>query len=93
MAWLGEELSEQEQDGRAPFAPRCVKDVVEERLFRCSRIGATCSARLDLVFMDTTSLFFEGPRRRAADHLHHQCNRGAELKAASRRQDQGTFSL
>jgi hypothetical protein len=33
------------------------------------------------------------PRRRAADHLHHQCNRGAELKAASRRQDQGTFSL
>ena len=43
MAWLGEGLSEQEQDGRAPFAPRCVKDVVEERLFRCSRIGATCS--------------------------------------------------
>ena len=90
MAWLGEGLSEQEQDGRAPFAPRCVKDVVEERLFARRRDLLT---RLDLVFMDTTSLFFEGPRRRAADHLHHQCNRGAELKAASRRQDQGTFSL
>src|SRR5437762_8525986 len=31
MAWLGEELPEKEQD--APFAPRCRKDVVEERLF------------------------------------------------------------
>jgi hypothetical protein len=33
MAWLGEELAEKEQDGRTPFAPRCLKDVVEERLF------------------------------------------------------------
>jgi hypothetical protein len=33
MAWLGEELPEQEPDGRTPFAPRCRKDVVEERLF------------------------------------------------------------
>jgi AraC-like DNA-binding protein len=33
MAWLGEELSEKEQDGRTPFSPRCLKDVVEERLF------------------------------------------------------------
>src|SRR5262249_849605 len=33
MAWLGEELAEKEQDGRTPFAPRCVKDVIEERLF------------------------------------------------------------
>jgi hypothetical protein len=35
MAWLGEELPEQEQDGRTPFAPRCAKDVVEERLCQC----------------------------------------------------------
>ena len=33
MAWLGEELPEKEQDGRTPFAPRCIKDVVEEQLF------------------------------------------------------------
>ena len=32
-AWLGEELPAKEQDGRTPFAPRCLKDVVEERLF------------------------------------------------------------
>jgi hypothetical protein len=50
MAWLGEELPEKEQDGRTPFAPRCLKDVVEERLFAYRRE----------VFMDTTSLYFEG---------------------------------
>src|SRR5499425_3158628 len=57
MAWLGEELPETEQDGRTPFAPRCMKDVVEERLFVRRRDLLT---RLDLVFMDTTSLYFEG---------------------------------
>jgi transposase len=57
MAWLGEELAENEQDGRTPFAPRCLKDVVEERLFAHRRDLLT---RLDLVFMDTTSLYFEG---------------------------------
>jgi len=57
MAWLGEELPEKEQDGRTPFSPRCLKDVVEERLFAHRRDLLT---RLDLVFMDTTSLYFEG---------------------------------
>jgi hypothetical protein len=57
MAWLGEELSEAEQDGRTPFAPRCTKDLVEERLFAHRR---DLFSRLDLVFMDTTSLYFEG---------------------------------
>jgi hypothetical protein len=45
-----------EQDGRT-FAPRCLKDVIEERLFAHHRDLFT---RLDLVFMDTTSLYFEG---------------------------------
>lgn len=57
MAWLGDELPEKEQDGRTPFSPRCTKDVVEERLFAHRRDLLT---RLDLVFMDTTSLSFEG---------------------------------
>ena len=57
MAWLGEELPEQAQDGRTPFAPRCLKDVVEERLFAHRRGLLT---RLDLVFLDTTSLYLEG---------------------------------
>jgi len=57
MAWLGEELPDAEQDGRTPFAPRCLKDLVEERLFARRRDLFT---HLDLVFMDTTSLYFEG---------------------------------
>jgi hypothetical protein len=57
MAWLGEELPAKDQDGRTPFAPRCLKDVIEERLFAHHRDLFT---KLDLVFMDTTSLYFEG---------------------------------
>ena len=57
MAWLGEELPQKEQDGRTPFAPRCLKDVIEERLFAHRRDLLT---RLDLGFMDTSSLYFEG---------------------------------
>lgn len=57
MGWLGEELPETEQDARTRFAPRCTKDLVEERLFGHRR---DLFSRLDLVFMDTTSLYFEG---------------------------------
>jgi hypothetical protein len=57
MAWLGEELPEPEQDACTPFAPRCTKDLVEERLFAHRR---DLFSRLDVVFMDTTSLYFEG---------------------------------
>jgi transposase len=57
MAWLGETLPEAEQDGATPFAPRCLKDLIEERVFQHRR---DLFSRLDLVFMDTTSLAFEG---------------------------------
>jgi len=57
MAWLGEELPQEQQDGATPFAPRCMKDRVEEELFSRRR---DLFSTLDLVFMDTTSLYFEG---------------------------------
>lgn len=57
MGWLGEEFPVAEQPGRSPFAPRCVKDVVEERLFEARR---ELFSELSVVFMDTTSLYFEG---------------------------------
>ena len=57
MAWLGEELPADQQDGATSFAPRCMKDVVEEDLFASRR---DLFSALDLVFMDTTSLYFEG---------------------------------
>ena len=43
--------------GATPFAPRCLKDVLEEDLFARRR---DLFSTLDLVFMDTTSLYFEG---------------------------------
>src|SRR5258708_3541654 len=55
MAWLGEELPAKEQDGR--FAPRCTKDVVEERLFSHRRDLFT---RLDRGFLETTSPYLQG---------------------------------
>jgi len=57
MAWLGEELPADQQDDATPFAPRCTKDLIEEQLFAHRR---DLFARLDLVFLDTTSLYFEG---------------------------------
>ena len=57
MAWLGEELPADQQEGATRFAPRCTKDLIEEQLFAHRR---DLFSRLDLVFMDTTSLYFEG---------------------------------
>ena len=57
MGWLGEELPGSAQAGRTPFAPRCVKDLVEERLFETRK---DLFSELSVVFMDTTSLYFEG---------------------------------
>jgi hypothetical protein len=57
MAWLGEELPADQQDGATRFASRCSKDLIEEHLFAHRR---DLFSRLDLVFMDTTSLYFEG---------------------------------
>jgi hypothetical protein len=55
MAWLGEPLSD--QAGASELAPRCRKDLVEEELFARRR---DLFAELSVVFMDTTSLSFEG---------------------------------
>jgi Transposase DDE domain len=57
MAWLGEELPAEQQDAATPFAPRCTKDLIEEQLFAHRR---DLFSHLDLVFVDTTSLYFEG---------------------------------
>ena len=55
MAWLGEPLAD--QAGASELAPRCRKDLVEEELFARRR---DLFAELSVVFMDTTSLSFEG---------------------------------
>ena len=57
MAWLGEDLDDDRQAAATPFAPRCVKDVIEETLFARRR---DLFSDLSVVFMDTTSIYFEG---------------------------------
>jgi len=56
MSWLGEELPESEQAHRT-LAPRCTKDLIEEKLFERRR---DLFSELSVVFMDTTTLYFEG---------------------------------
>jgi transposase len=57
MAWLGEELPQDQQKDKTPFAPRCIKDRIEEEVFAHRRDLFT---GLQLVFFDTTSIYFEG---------------------------------
>ena len=57
MGWLGDELPPKEQADKTPFAPRCNKDLIEEALFARRRDLFT---QLQLVFFDTTSIYFEG---------------------------------
>jgi transposase len=57
MAWLGEELPQDQQKDKTPFAPRCIKDRIEEGVFNHHRDLFT---DLQLVFFDTTSIYFEG---------------------------------
>jgi transposase len=55
MAFLGEALADQSR--ASDLAPRCNKDLVEEEMFKTWRNLFT---GLELVFFDTTSIYFEG---------------------------------
>src|SRR5262245_26950619 len=74
MAWLGEEI--------APVAPgaltaRCIKDLIEERLFERRR---DLFSDLSLVFMDTTSLSFYGAGGESLGAYGHSKDHRADLK-------------
>jgi transposase len=55
MSFLGEEV--EDQNDATQFSPRCNKDLIEESLF-CDR--QDLFSELELVFFDTTSIYFEG---------------------------------
>jgi len=57
MGWLGHVLPEDQQQGATKLVPRCTKDLIEEQLFACRRDLFT---QVEVVFFDTTSLYFEG---------------------------------
>ena len=70
MAFLGEELGDQKDS--LPFSPRCTKDLVEEHLFWANRELFT---GIDLVFFDTTSIYFEGEGGDLGAHGHSKDHR------------------
>ena len=74
MAFLGEELEDQE--GRTPFVPRCLKDRIEEDLFQEDRDLFT---GLDVVFFDTTSIYFEGEGGQTLGQLGHSKDHRPDL--------------
>ncbi len=55
MTFLGEQVDDQK--AATPFTPRCNKDLIEESIFFDQR---HLFSSLDLVFFDTTSIYFEG---------------------------------
>jgi len=77
MAWLGEALPAEEQGGATPFVPRCTKDLVEERLFSLRR---DLFSSLELVFFDTTSLYFEGEGGETMGQYGHSKDHRPDLK-------------
>lgn len=57
MAWLGETLPDSQQKVSSKLVPRCVKDLIEEGLHERR---SDLFSEIDMVFFDTTSLYFEG---------------------------------
>jgi len=77
MAWLGEPLPEDQQADATPFAPRCVKDLIEEALFAQTRDLFTS---LELVFFDTTSIYFEGEGGQSIGQYGHSKDHRGDCK-------------
>jgi transposase len=69
MAFLGEEMEDQKD---RTFSPRTTKDIVEEDLFH-RRLDLFTP--LDIVFFDTTSLYFEGQGGSMGNLGHSKDNR------------------
>src|SRR5216684_4447508 len=83
MAWLGEPLAD--QTGASELAPRCRKDLVEEELFARRR---DLFAELSIVFMDTTSLSFEGQGGEELGRRGHSKDHRPDLRCRRPRHDQ-----
>ena len=77
MAWLGEVLPKAQQDGATPFSPRTNKDLIEEALFARRR---DLFSDLDIVFFDTTSIYFEGQGGETIGQHGHSKDHRPDLK-------------
>lgn len=77
MAWLGEALPQNQQSGATPFVTRTTKDLIEEELFAQRR---DLFSGLDLVFFDTTSLYFYGEGGQSIGKRGHSKDHRPDLK-------------
>jgi transposase len=77
MAWLGEALPKDQQSGATPFVPRTTKDIIEEELFAQRR---DLFSGLDLVFFDTTSIYFHGEGGESIGKRGHSKDHRPDLK-------------
>ena len=75
MAWLGEPL--EESTSGEPRSLRTRKDRIEEQLFERRRDLFT---QLDLVFFDTTSIYFEGQGGESLGERGHSKDQRPDLK-------------
>jgi len=75
MAFLGEALTD--QSAASALAPRCNKDLIEEDLFKTWR---DLFSGLELVFFDTTSIYFEGEGGEALGERGFSKDHRPELK-------------
>ena len=74
MGWLGEQSIQLGHDARSS---RCRKDLIEEELFRRNR---DLFSELELVFFDTTSLYFEGQGGESLGRYGHSKDHRPDLK-------------
>ncbi|MCG2660867.1 MAG: IS1634 family transposase [Kiritimatiellae bacterium] len=74
MAFLGEPLPEETS---VLGSPRCVKDLIEEMLFERRRDLFT---EIDLVFFDTTSIYFEGQGGETLGRYGHSKDHRPDLR-------------
>jgi hypothetical protein len=74
MAFLGEKLEDQQDH---TFSPRATKDLIEEDIFH---LRQDLFSSLDVVFFDTTSIYFEGEGGETLGELGHSKDHRPDLK-------------
>jgi len=77
MGWLGEPLPADERHDDSALGPRIRKDLIEEELFERRR---DLFSGLRLVFLDTTSLYFEGEGGETLGQRGYSKDRRPDLK-------------
>ena len=77
MGWLGHHLPDEQQQGSTKLVPRCTKDLIEELLFARRRDLFT---DVDIVFFDTTSLYFEGHGGESIGQYGHSKDHRPDLR-------------